>query len=395
MDFKLIIIFVVLVVVLNSSMLFILFWFFFRKKKDDVGSSHRLVPRTIDITEQTISAKTSLPVSKFVSEKIVSSDSNREKNRFKLLIFLSSIILALGIIYFFNFRKSTQGDLMTLNNSVNLQNKEIYRSSQEIHPGGLDLVFFADGYPAWDEFDNDIANLMIGIKQIEPWKSYGNYNIYKINPGTESQLCQVKTENERKPVLRCGVQINDYLGKLQLEKFRLIVLSRQDFQSWANVTRIDNGGIFFSVKDKIDESNGLATSYLFAHLLGHSFGLKDEEKYVIAKANGAPHNPDGPNCAPDEETAKKWWGDLAEKYPDRVGYFKTCAGSEAYIRPTQSSLMNFGEMEKFVPDYGPVSEEYLKKVLNYCFSENKTKRDADQAFFERYPEFSACLGGDL
>ncbi|MCX6761477.1 MAG: hypothetical protein NTY33_01330 [Candidatus Moranbacteria bacterium] len=370
MDIKLILV-IICVVILNSSLLAALFWYFFGRK----GS-------VLKITDDKTFADTKKP------------NPTTEKGRFKLLIFLSAIILALGIVYFFSFRHNAKNDFLVPANpasSQEVKKTDFYHNPQAVHPRGLNLVFFADDYNSWDEFDNDITDLMIGIGQIEPWKTYANYNIYKINPGMETQLCQVKTENERKPVLRCDAKINDYLGKLQLENFRLIVLSRQDFQSWANVTRLENSGIFFSLKDKLDESNSLAISYLFAHLLGHSFGLKDEEKFVIAKADGAPHTPDGPNCAPDEETAKEWWGDLAKKYPNRVGYFKTCAGSDNFIRPTESSLMNFGNLEKFIPDYGPVSTEYLQKILNYCFSEKKITQNQDTDFFERYPEFKKCL----
>ncbi|MEI6588084.1 MAG: hypothetical protein WCO05_03995 [Candidatus Moraniibacteriota bacterium] len=390
MDFKLILLNIVLIIIFNSLLLFFLFWYFFKKKHDPtVETQHRCVSKTNDSDSavQTNSAKTTAANTKTQHCCV----STKEKNRFKSIIFSTSILLSLGIIYFFNFRHGAKTGFAVAKNPQVLQKPEFYYSPDKINPRGLNLIFFADSYQSWEDFDNDIANLMIGIKQIEPWKTYSNYNIYKINPGMETQLCQVKTENERKPVLRCTAEINNYLEKLHLENFRLIVLSRQDFQSWANVTRIENSGIFFSVKDKINESSGIATSYLFAHLLGHFFGLKDEEKYVIAKADGAPHTPDGPNCAPDEETAKKWWGDLAQKYPDRVGYFKTCAGSDDYIKPTESSLMNFGNMDHFIPDYGPVSEAYLKKILDYCFSEKKVTQDQDGNFFEQYSEMKACL----
>jgi hypothetical protein len=351
-----------------------LFWYFFKKKEQIKKIDTKTPQRGVST-----GAKTEY------------SNPNKEKSRFKLLIFLASISVSLMIVYFFNFRQNIVTESLIQENLQNSQKSEFYHNPAKTYPHGLNLIFFANNYASWEDFDSDIANLMIGIRQIEPWKSYANYNIYKINPGKDSELCGIKTENERKPVLRCDIKINALLGKLQLENFRLVVLSRQDFQSWANVTRLSNSGIFFSLKDRINESDGIATSYLFAHLLGHSFGLKDEEKYVIAKADGAPHTPDGPNCAPDEAMAKKWWGDLAQKYPDRVGYFKTCAGSDDFIRPTQSSLMNFGDMEKFTPDYGPVSEEYLRKMLDYCFSEKVVTQKNDLDFFEKYPEFKNCL----
>ncbi|MEI7426118.1 MAG: hypothetical protein WCK16_04325 [Candidatus Moraniibacteriota bacterium] len=365
MDIKLIFI-IIAIVLSNSLLLFFLFWHFSKKQNSST-------------TQQQI-----------ISKKTINSNPHKEIRRFKFLIFILSLLLSSGIIYFLILPDNTKNQFLLSENSENIQKKEFYHNPEKIYPRGLNLIFFAESYPSWEEFDSDITNLMLGIKQIEPWKTYTNYNIYKVNPGADSQLCQIKTENERKPVLRCDAKINKLLEKVQLENFRLIVLSRKDFQSWANVSRLESAGIFFSLKDKIDESNGIATSYLFAHLLGHSFGLKDEEKFVIAKADGAPHDPDGPNCAPDEETAKKWWANLAEKFPDRVGYFKTCAGSDNFIKPTETSLMNFGNMEKFIPDYGPVSEEYLRNMLQYCFSEKKLINNNTKLFFEKYPEFSDC-----
>ena len=41
--------------------------------------------------------------------------------------------------------------------------------------------------------------------------------------------------------------------------------------------------------------------------------------------------------------------------------------------------------------YGPVSEDYLRKVLNYCFSEKIYDKSDDPEFFEMYPEFKECL----
>jgi len=128
-----------------------------------------------------------------------------------------------------------------------------------------------------------------------------------------------------------------------------------------------------------------------AHLFGHSFGLKDEEIFVIVQAGGAPHAPDGPNCAPNAATAEKWWGNLTKKY-SAVGYFKGCAGNENYIKPTVASIMNLNTGSPIIYDYGPVSEQYLKKALDYCFtSGNYNLAQTDPKFFEQYPEFKECL----
>lgn len=254
----------------------------------------------------------------------------------------------------------------------------------------LSLIFFADGYLSWDEFENDTRLILREMKMVEPWKSYQRYNIYQIRP-KELDICAIKTQNERKPVLRCAPEgINRYLNQLRTDHFKLVVLSRRDFQSWANVARLHDSGIFFSIpqspRNPADETT---IGILFLHLLGHAFGLKDEEVIVIAKADSAPHRPDGPNCAPDRATAKAWWGDLVGKDPS-VGYFKGCAASKDFIKPTKGSFMNLNDLSQFNATYGPVSERYLRKILNYCFSETRISISEDPDFFKLYSEFKEC-----
>lgn len=319
--------------------------------------------------------------------------------------FLAFLIVSALYFYFLNSRPPavfSRQPAETAGNPVNpIRNKEIsngvkfnaeeFKLSEKINSGGLNLIFLADQYPSWEEFENDINVLMEGLKTIEPWKSYQLYNIYKINP-KKTGLCYIKVKDERKPVLRCQPEINNYLNSLPLAAFRLIVLSRQEFQSWANLVRLKNSGVFFSVPAALKEDMDKKTyGLLFAHLLGHTFGLKDEEIFVLAQAGGAPHAPDGPNCAPDAAVAEKWWGDLAKKYPE-VGYFKGCAGDENYIKPTVASIMNLNTGSPVVFTYGPVSEDYLRKVLDYCFTPGAYGQAInDWKFFQTYPEFQKCL----
>jgi len=270
-------------------------------------------------------------------------------------------------------------------------NEEEFKIPEAVNPQGLNLVFFADQYSSWPEFESDIDALMGEIKKIEPWQSYEALNIFKINPKTGG-LCWIKVKDERKPVLRCGEEINDYLGVFSFERFRLIVLSRQEFQSWANMTRLQNSGVFFSLPQGLIDGTAKKTNgLLLAHLLGHVFGLKDEEIFVLAKDGGAPHTPDGPNCAPDAVTAESWWGGLAKQY-SQIGYFKGCCGNESFIKPVQSSIMNLNTGAEISFSYGPVSEQYLKKILDYCFgSGDPSAAKNDKTFFEQYPEFKECL----
>jgi hypothetical protein len=267
--------------------------------------------------------------------------------------------------------------------------KPTFIKPDNVKERGLNLVFVSDQYESKGNFLKDVDALEYEMKRIEPWKTFDDINSYKIY--TNQENCQVITESERKPTLRCNEKLNNLLAGLDLGRFKVIVLSRQDFQSWANVARLSNSGIFFSIPKSITQSESTATGYLFDHLLGHAFGLKDEEKYVIAKAGGAPHTPDGPNCAPDKATAEKWWGSIAKANPENIGYFNTCAGSDSYIKPTKSSLMNLADLDNFVPNYGAVSTLYLKKFMNYCFTTDKYQYSTDTDFFNLYPELKSCV----
>lgn len=323
-------------------------------------------------------------------------DKNIFYRRLNLVFFIVLLLVGNWLFFYFIQKKQNSYEIGKINlegvneNTQEDEKTKAIRTPKTVHPNGLNFIFYADKYPNQEEFDSDIDFLMKGLGTVLPWNNYSEYNVYKIFPEGENEICTIKTENERKPALRCNSDINSYLNKLSLEKFKLIVLSRQEFQSWANVARLDNSGIFFSLKDKISEDDSKLQNVLFFHLMGHAFGLKDEEKYVLAKDGGAPHTPDGPNCAPDEETAQEWWGDLEKN--DQVGYFETCCGNDDYIKPTKTSLMNLNsEVPQFTPTYGPVSERYLKKILAYCFSEEKIKYEDDRNFFDRYQEFKKCL----
>ncbi len=299
-----------------------------------------------------------------------------------LFIMAAILLLILGAIRLFS-----QSDKVTEPLDPN-----IYHVPGAPYARGLSLIFFADGYLSWDEFDREADIVMRGLKSVEPWQSFSRFNIYKIKP-RENDICDVKIADERKPVLRCDpVLLNGYLNRLSTGPFKLVVLSRRNFQSWANISRFQDSGIFFSIPVAPNGPTAEAELAIpFAHLMGHAFGLKDEELFVIAKADSAGNIAGGPNCAPDRKTAEQWWGDLARQYPDSVGYFQGCAGHGEYISPHRGSIMNLGDLSQFVPEYGIVSEEYLRKILNYCFSEKLYDTREDQVFFSKYPEFKACL----
>jgi len=310
-----------------------------------------------------------------------------------ILVFCLLAFISFNLFFDFNSNWFNKEDIQ-LGEDLELRlNEDEFKMPDIFNPNGLNLIFFADQYPSWEEFEKDVDSLMNGLKMIKPWGSYSQYNIFKINP-KKNDICYIKTKDERKPVLRCEESINNYLNNLSLERFKLVVISRQEFQSWANLVRLENSGIFFSVpvllENNLDKRvNGL----LFAHLMGHAFGLKDEELYVLAQAGGSPHTPDGPNCAPDKETAEKMWGDMAEQLPGIVGYFNGCCGNEEYIKPTKASVMNLNNATEISYEYGPVSEIYLRKILDSCYMPiNQSMPVISDSFFEFYPEFKECLG---
>ena len=134
--------------------------------------------------------------------------------------------------------------------------------------------------------------------------------------------------------------------------------------------------------------------------LAHGFGMRDETRSVNAVAGQAPARPAPPNCAPTLDEARAWWGEMVNRAGNNilsfsrvnndVGFYFGCAGNDSYIRPTQRSLMNIQDFPG-AEGYGPVSERYLKKVLNYCFSDTRYSASDDPSFFELYPELNVCV----
>ena len=96
---------------------------------------------------------------------------------------------------------------------------------------------------------------------------------------------------------------------------------------------------------------------LLLHEFGHSFGLLYDE-YT---EDGKEDRPGNPNCANSTEEAKKWWGDLAEKY-DEVDYFNGCSYVEDNIRPTLNSIMRNHEI--LDNEFEKVNERQLTSRIN-------------------------------
>ncbi len=279
--------------------------------------------------------------------------------------------------------------------------KNTYGIPSNLHPRGLNIIFISHDFTDKKEFLTTAQFLMDSFQTIEPWKSYKDFNFYTIFTGADKTMCFIQVENEPKPKLRCSSHVNDYITKLGLYKFKAVVVSRDEFTSWANVTRFDNSMVAISAPPSAQ--NQELTRKIMLHEFAHGFGLRDEMvKSVIAKAGSEATLAGPPNCAPDINTAKEWWGDELHYIGDNmatvdpakgeVGFFVGCAGSDQYIKPTIGSLMNLDDATVNSDNYGLVSEHYLKKVLKYCFSpDTGTSVSDDPKFFNLYPEFTECV----
>ncbi|MBS3067880.1 hypothetical protein J4450_04205 [Candidatus Micrarchaeota archaeon] len=114
---------------------------------------------------------------------------------------------------------------------------------------------------------------------------------------------------------------------------------------------------------------------VFIHEFGHSFGgLADEYAPAWQKREPAEGLSRYPNCAPDLETAKRWWSDLEGQGEGdlKIGYFPGCSFVGEYFKPTKSSFMSASIMQGF----GPVNERHLLELLDY-FSGEKPSSEKD------------------
>lgn len=267
---------------------------------------------------------------------------------------------------------------------------------EKIYPRGLNIVFVSDYFTSFEEFKAATDKIIASMKTVESWKSYKDFNFFLIFD-SRSRSCEVNEDEYLTPKLKCSTELISIIRRLPLVKLKIAVISRRNFVSWANLTRFDNSFIFYNLpKDKEDDT---FQKKIFLHEFAHGFGLRDETSSVVAQAGSAPTLPGGPNCAPTVGIAKKWWGGyltqsgntiMFDSTKNEVGFYFGCAGNRDYFRPTQKSFMNIQDFPD-ADSYGPVSEAYLKKVLDYCFSEKRYKESDDPEFFTMYPEFKECL----
>lgn len=277
--------------------------------------------------------------------------------------------------------------------------KSVYQIPEKLNPRGLNVVFVSDGFENNGEFKNSVNGIIENdFKKYEPWKSYKDFNFFSVY-NNDSSVCQIKERDSFAPVLKCSQKLIDMVSVLPLARLKVIVVSRQNFVSWSNLARLDNSFVFYSFsRDKEDKKDEF-TYKILMHEFGHSFGLRDETRSIVAIAGSAPSLPEGPNCAPDVETAKRWWGGMLknangnlvfDSTKNDTGFYFGCAGNDSYIRPTQKSFMNIQDFPG-ADSYGAVSQSYLKKILDFCFSDKIYREKDDPEFFAQYSAFKECI----
>lgn len=215
----------------------------------------------------------------------------------------------------------------------------------------LNIVFIPLGYQKKDSFKKDVFLIITYLKNTPPFNQFKGFRFYILSIASKEKNILFK-KSQNFPYLEVR---NDLISGIKNElnyPYKLVVLDKQINISAAEVSNAKATSIIILGRNSYGRKNRLAK--VFLHELGHSLGLREENPGSSQPIIFGP-----PNCAPDKETAKKWWGDLAKEIDD-VGYFKILSGNKTFIKPTRSSIMN----NPFKSSrYGPVNERYLCQEL--------------------------------
>lgn len=243
--------------------------------------------------------------------------------------------------------------------------------------GRLTLIFFYDGFDAQTEATNTVNVLKETLKELEPFKSMPDLLAYKIFT-TDGKKCKVERNQ-----LVCDPKLIESFRQLGVEHFKVILMSPEYFSFYAPLFRGSNSFISFSTFNKSNLSKPDQKRWLginFAQLLGHSLGLSYESSSInsthsaVLKQDVPPVGVPAralpksgkPNCAPDKNTAEKWWGGYSRFFND-VSYFQGCEGNTDAFYPIKNTLMSD---DPILQSYGQISEDYLRGVLS-CFYGDK------------------------
>lgn len=232
----------------------------------------------------------------------------------------------------------------------------------------LDLVIVGDGYFDYSNLESD-ANAVLDFDDDGQYHGLFSTNVFKANKHTFNIWLLIPEEELPRLTLN-GKPLKEMeempsfssvreLVKTKCAHFdKTMILSKRGFRSAAihgQMGAVSLGGWLNRLEDCLP---GLAChGRVFAHEFGHAFaGLNDE--YV---EDGKRDRSRKPNCAPDNETAISWWGDIAKKAP-KIGFYQGCAYVEKNVRPTSNSIMREHWEEN--DDYYEVNEKRILERLS-------------------------------
>ena len=215
----------------------------------------------------------------------------------------------------------------------------------------LNLVFVSLGYQREDNFEKDISSILARLKKTSPFREFKSLKIYLLDTGLKEKDALFK-KSKNFPFLKVKNSLIQGIKRRVGGVYKLVILNKESSASAAELSSIKDISLIILGKSSYGKKNRIAK--VFLHELGHSLGLREENP-----ASSQPIISGEPNCAPDKETAKKWWGDAAEENSG-VDYFEVKARNKTFIKPTLRSIMNNPFKSS---GYGPVNERYLRGEL--------------------------------
>jgi len=253
-------------------------------------------------------------------------------------------VLSYGQTYFNLF--GTYGSLKSFIDECNfiktLQKKCIGININGNPSSNLDVVFVADGYTDMNKFiadvDDRINKGILSNSLLSSFKDKMNFYYF-------DELYQGLCYNEGQNIL---CDYSELILSQACAADRIIILTqirgRSNAYLFGSVRASSNINVFKKLL-------GYDPNKVVVHEVGHSFfGLSDE--YTESKRGSYPGTP---NCAPDIQTAQKWWGSVEE-----TGYYEGCSYVKSNIRPTKNSIMRDPQKTS----WGPVNEKAIKDFFS-------------------------------
>ena len=215
----------------------------------------------------------------------------------------------------------------------------------------LNIVFLPLNYQRKDNFKKDTSLIISRLKITSPFNQFRGFRFYLLNITSKEKGILFK-KCKKFPYLEVRNDlIRDIRNKLN-GTYKLAILDKGGNTSAAEISKANEISLIILGRNSYGKKNRLSKAFL--HEFGHSLGLREENPSSSQPIIAGP-----PNCAPDKETAVKWWGNIA-KTREGVDYFKMQSGEKVFIKPTRRSIMN----NPFIScGYGPVNERYLRREL--------------------------------